>query len=403
MSGAMSPRRRRTETRERAVRRGSHGGRLSYTEEVLAVSALVLLALFDARALFDRGVERQRAGDLAGAEKFFAAASKEDSKNFAILGNLGVVRAQLGDFDGALQAYARALNLNPRAHRLRLNIAIANFKMSRFAIAAEELRQFIARVPGEPQAQELLALSLYQIGRYAESEKLLSRLIAAHGEKLPYLYALGQSQIKLGQTANAETTFGRMFSLYPVAAETSLLRAQALMAANRHEAALDVLMQAEQRGAKAPGLALWKGVALEGLGRPEDAGQAYAAEISATGDLLAFYALGILESRSGDMAKAAAMLERALPIDSERYNVSYYLSRAYTALERYEPALEYAKRSQALDPNAASEHYALMNLYRKLGRLREAKKEAEAIRALQAKSLEKDRETVKKLDSRPLP
>lgn len=363
-----------------------------------------MLAFFDARVLFDRGLERQRAGDLTGAEKCFAAASEEDPKNFAILGNLGVVRAQLGDFDGALQAYGRALKLNPQAHRLRLNIAIANFKMSRFAVAAEELRQFIAKVPGEPQAEELLALSLYQIGQYAGAEKLLRALIAAQGDKLPYLYALGQAEIKLGQTAHAEATFGRMFSLYPGAAETSLLRAQALMAANQYEAALDVLTEAEQRGGKAPGLALWKGVALEGLGRPAEARTAYAAEISATGDRLACYAAGILESRSGDMAKAAAMLERALPIDSDRYNVSYYLSRVYTALQRYDAALEYAKRSQERNPNAVPERYALMNVYRKLGRPQEARKEAEAIRVLQQKSLQKDRQTVQKLDyARPFP
>lgn len=367
------------------------------------IPLLGLLLFADARTLFERGVAQQKAGDLKSAEQSFASASREDPDNFAILGNLGVVRAQLGDFAGALKVYRRALQLNPEAHRLHLNIGIAHFKMSQFTLAATELEMFLLKVPDEPQAQELLALAFYQTGKHVESQGLLQKLIASQGEKLSYLYALGQAQIKAGQIEDGEGTFQRMFSLYPDRAETQLLQAQSLMASNQYELAAKVLLEAEKANASTPGLSLWKGIALEGLGRQDEALAAYQAEIARTGDLLAYYAAGILESRSGDAAKAAALLQKALPIDSERYNVSYYLGRLYTKLNRHQDALAFAKRSMERNPDAASEHYTLMTIYRKLGRLEEARKEAETIRQLQESSLKKDRETVRKLDARPLP
>lgn len=355
---------------------------------------MILLALLfvfaDARALFERGLQQQKTGDLTSAEASFAEAADIDPRNFAVLGNLGVVRAQLGNFAGALEAYHRALGLNPAAHRLHLNIAIAHFKMSQFEEALRRLDIFLQHVPDEPQAEELRALSLYQVQRYSDSQAALERLIGTGGEKLSYLYALGQAQIKTGRRDAAEATFRRMFTLYPDAAEAHLLQAQALMGDNQHEAAMESLERAQRRNSKLPGIGLWKGIALEGLGKPEEALAAYHAEIRLSGDLLAYYAAGILESRDGNAARAEDLLERALPIDSERYNVSYYLGRVYRKLGRYEDALRYIRRSLERNPDSTSERYALIEVYTKMGRMKEAADEAAAIRRLHDHALEQD-------------
>jgi predicted Zn-dependent protease len=267
----------------------------------------------DARALFERGVAQYKAGDLEGAEASLRQAGDAEPKNVAVLANLGVVLAQRGKFAEAVEIYGRALKVNPQAHRLHLNLGIAYFKQNDLAAAIGALEVFRKADADDAQGRELLALSYLQAGRHADAMGLLTGLIASHGEKLPYLYALGQAQIKGGDTAGGEQTFRRMFASFPDEPETHLLRAQALMAGNEHEAALAEIAAAERPGRSVAGLHLWKAIALEGVGRPDEARGAYQKEIASTRDPLAYYGAGILEFKSGTAEAAIPLLTAALP------------------------------------------------------------------------------------------
>jgi tetratricopeptide (TPR) repeat protein len=160
------------------------------------------------------------------------------------------------------------------------------------------------------------------------------------------------------------------------------------MAEHQYDKALDVLGKAENPNNALPGLWLWKGVALEGLGRATEARAAYDREITGTGDPTAYYAAGILDSKNGSAKDAAVLLQRAMPIDSARYNVSYYLARVYTKLTNFEEALKYAQMSLARDPESSSNVQTTMRCSRK---------EAAILKRLQQNSLKKDRETVEKV------
>jgi Flp pilus assembly protein TadD len=356
----------------------------------------------DARALFERGVAQFKAGDLEGAEVSLRAAREAEPNNVAVLANLGVVLAQRGKFEAAVEVYQQALKVNPRAHRLHLNLGIAHFKRNDFAAAIASLEQFRRADAEDSQGRELLALSYMQAGRFADAKGMLSALIASHGEKLPYLYALGQAQIKAGDTAGGEQTFRRMFELFPDEPETHLLRAQALMAGNQHEAALQEIAAAERPGRPVAGLNLWKAIALEGVGRSDEARAAYQKEIALTRDPLAYYGVGILEFKSGTAEAAIPLLMAALPIDSAAYNVSYFLARTYLKLGDAAKALPFAERSLTRNPESAPDHNLLLAIYRRLGRTADVKKQAEVIRGLQEKSVKKDREILER-NSRPSP
>ena len=369
----------------------------------MLASIISIVFFADARTLFERGMVQHKSGDLAGAEVSLTAASEADPNNFAIAGNLGVVLAQQGKYAAAIRQYRRALALNPQAHRLRLNLGIASFKQSHFADAISELERFRQADPNDAQAQELLALSYLQVQRSAETITLLTNLISSNGETLPYLYALGQAQIGSGDKLAGEGTLQRMFSLFPDSPETHMLRAQASMTGNDFELALSELAIAEKSNPSLPGLELWKGIALEGLARPEEARAAYKHEIARTGDPLAYYAAGILEWKVGTPEEAVDLLKPALSIDSETYNVSYYLARAYLKLERFDEALQFASRSLSRNPDSIPDHVTVLTVYRKLGRTAEVKKEAATIRELQNSSMKKDRDTVNKKQSRSSP
>ena len=350
----------------------------------------------DARTLFERGMVQHKTGDLAAAEESLRAASEVEPNNFAIAGNLGVVLAQQGKYAAAIHHYRRALALNPQAHRLWLNLGIASFKQGFFTDAISELEQFRESDPNNAQAQELLALSYLQVQRSADSITLLTKLISSKGEKLPYLYALGQAQIRSGDNQAGERTLRRMFSLFPDSPETHMLRAQASMTDNEFELAFSELAIAEKSNPSLPGLELWKGIALEGLARPEEARAAYKREIARTRDPLAYYAAGILEWKLGTPEAAVDLLKLSLPIDSETYNVSYYLARAYLKLKRFDEALQFVTRSLSRNPESIPDHMTLLSVYRELGRTAEVKKEAATIRKLQNSSMKKHRDTVDK-------
>jgi tetratricopeptide (TPR) repeat protein len=181
-----------------------------------------------------------------------------------------------------------------------------------------------------------------------------------------------------------------------------LLRAQALMSANDHEAALAEIAAAQRPGRAVAGLHLWKAIALEGVGRPDEARGAYQKEIASTGDPLAYYGAGILEFKSGTADAAIPLLTAALPIDSAAYNVSYFLARTYLKLGDAAKALPFAERSLQRTPESVPDHNLLLAIYRRLGRTADVKRQAETIRALQEKSVKKDREILER-NSRPSP
>ncbi len=340
----------------------------------------------DARALFERGLERQRAGDTRAALELFEAAAKLAPGHAAILGNLGVMRAQAGDLAGAVAAYTQALRANPSAHRLHLNIGIAWVRAGQFVKAVEPLDAFLVHEPSNRQALELRAVCDYQLGRFAAAGQRYDSLIAAHGEQLSLLYGLGESRGRGGDIGGAEQAYGRLFQLFPDAPQTRLLLAQKLLGEGRAD---DAVAELGRLSRELPGVDLWLGIALERAGRHDDALKAYRAEIAASGDLLAHYGAGVIESRAGDPQAAIRHLEAARPLDGDRYNASFHLAGLYTRMGNHAKALPLAEAGIKRDPESEAAHYLLMQIYQKMGRQEEARRQAVVIRDLKARELQR--------------
>ena len=121
---------------------------------------------------------------------------------------------------------------------------------------------------------------------------------------------------------------------------------------------------------------LWLGVANESTRRFPEAKAAYLREANASGDLAAFYALGIAEARDGRDAKAAKWLERARGLDSATSNVSFHLGRAYLKLGQAERALPLLEKAIARDPQSTPPRCARLQALQALGRQEEARTES---------------------------
>jgi Flp pilus assembly protein TadD len=76
-------------------------------------------------ALLARAVERQRAGDFAGAVSDYERLVALAPANAALRSNLGAAYAGLGRFDDAIAQYREALAVAPDNHAIRHNLALA--------------------------------------------------------------------------------------------------------------------------------------------------------------------------------------------------------------------------------------------------------------------------------------
>jgi tetratricopeptide (TPR) repeat protein len=81
-----------------------------------------------AREFCNRGVARQKKGDLDGAIADYSRAIELNPQNALAYNNRGLVKIAKGDLEGALGDYDRALQINPRNFEIRTNRGVARQK-----------------------------------------------------------------------------------------------------------------------------------------------------------------------------------------------------------------------------------------------------------------------------------
>ena len=84
-------------------------------------------------------MQRQQAGDLAGAVPEYREFLKLHPEATAIHTNLGVALAGLGKFEEAIPEYRAALRQSPSQPTIRLNLALAYYKMGQLSKAVTQL------------------------------------------------------------------------------------------------------------------------------------------------------------------------------------------------------------------------------------------------------------------------
>ena len=127
------------------------------------------------------GTAALNAGDLARAERWFAASLAEDSLNVNALSGLGLARARAGRLAEAEAPLTRVVELKPETPQYHRDLATLYMRTGRWAAASA---QWQAALPLDPRARDAwlgLAAALAQAGRRDSS---VYALIAAR-ERLP--------------------------------------------------------------------------------------------------------------------------------------------------------------------------------------------------------------------------
>lgn len=273
----------------------------------------------EAYQLYLRGLSASREGSRASlmvAHDFFEQAIKVDpefglawvelSRDTLLLTDNGEFSTQVGHERGRQQAQ-RALQLSPdlaEAHALLSYV----YRVSDWdwTAAEGESRRALALDPTNPTALTLAAGVPFTLGRWEEAEHLV-RLALVRDPFFPLLnWWLGATQYGAGQLANAETTFRKLLEIAPEFAWARLYLAKTLVAEDKPEGAIALLMREKDEVNRLSGLP----IALQAVHRDAEAEQALKALIAKYADSEAYW-VAMAYAHRGDNEVALQWLDRA--------------------------------------------------------------------------------------------
>jgi protein O-GlcNAc transferase len=184
-----------------------------------------------------KALERARAlhhrGDLAEAERLYAAELRRDAGNVDALHLLGLVNAQRGDLEAARRYFDRALGLSPgraELHFLRAEVAGG---LGQDEQAMDGYQQALAMRPDMPEAMISLSDLLMRKGRAADALPLLERALQIRPGDTAALNNRGNALQALARHEEALACYDRVLLALRGNADVLNNRASALLSLGR--------------------------------------------------------------------------------------------------------------------------------------------------------------------------
>jgi tetratricopeptide (TPR) repeat protein len=268
------------------------------------------------------GLERQRSGDLTGAETIYTAILEQTPNDGMARTLLGLVLCTDDRFDAGIQMIrdAIAVSNNPFSY---FSLGQALLGRHLMAEAATAFRHSIALQPG---------------------------VVAAHT-------GLGQALAGLGDHAGAAAAFRTALELDPSNAEPYLRTGQLLHQLGRPQDAVAHFQAAIELAPTGSDAWAALGRALLALGRTEDAASAACQAIVLDPDSAAAHLqLGDIRHRQRDHASAELAYRNAIQLSPALTEAHCHLSNALYDLGRFEEAADAASTAIALRAEYADAH-----------------------------------------------
>jgi tetratricopeptide (TPR) repeat protein len=357
------------------------------------MSAAVVLWLFasspagaqEADALLARGMELHQAGDLLGAVQNYQIALEAQPDRSDIRSNLGAAYVGLGRIDEGIEQYRKALE-SKDVPSIRQNLALALYKSGRTGEAAAEFERVLAADPGNKPAALLLADSLLNMGRYQPVIDLLTPRAAEFGEDLAYAYVLGTALLQVGDTDRGQVLIDRIFR-NGESAEAHLLMGMAHVAKRDFVAAHEELAKAIAINPDLPSLQAAYGRVQLGMGDREAAMRAFRRELEHNPNSFeAAQQLGTLYRVDQRYDEAMRYLKRAEALQPHDLLVRQNIAAAHLGLGEAERARELLEALVADAPTYIDAHVLLATTYYRLKRKDEGDRERQVVEKLTAEA-----------------
>ena len=346
-------------------------------------------------------MQKQKAGDLAGAVAGYREFLKIHPEATPIHTNLGVALAGLGRYEEAVSEYKIALKQSPTFPAARLNLALAYYKMGHIPEAATQLIRVHREEPENMQTVQLLGDCYLRMGEYKETIALLQPVAKTHPDDLAIAYMLGTALLRNKQREEGAAVIDRILHNGDTA-ESHLLLGMTKFEAMEYPEAIADLTKATELDPNLPDVYSYLGQAQMASGDMKAAREAFEKELSVNpNDFESNVRLAVLMKQDGNYERAHALLNRALLVRPKDPGALYQVGATYLAagdMNRALPALESVVKQY---PNFLEPHVSLAQVYYRLKRKEEGDHEREIVQKLKA---EQDAEQSKvKGEAQPRP
>ncbi len=294
---------------------------------LLLCASVALLAADEPAALYREAVDRQRAGDLAGAAQLYRECLREDPSNIQARSNLGAALSGLGRYDEAIQAYEEALQSAPVEVRpyLERNAGLAYYKSGRLTEAARVFSELHASQPENRDITLLAADCEMQLGEPAKAVELLRPLAISAAQDKAVAYVLGMALLKSGNAAEGQRV------LDPILSDTT-----------------------SAEGNFAVGVALFMGGDFPKAIKAFDRAVALNPKLL---ELYSYYGRALLYS--GDRDAAAEAFRKQLAVDPNDYEANFNLAEIFASEKKFADAAPLLRRAVLLRPQSEQARLAL--------------------------------------------
>lgn len=314
----------------------------------------------------DAGLQAKNAGDFDTAIREFRRVAELAPEMAAAHVNLGALYLEKRDYGRAIPAFRRALELNrdlPGAHGMLGTALLAQ------GYYAESIPHLV-----QAQADGLLGIALLNVNRLAEAAAKLEAALAKRPDDPDLLYYLAQAHGRL-----SKYYADRVLETAQGSARSEQLMGEASAAAGNREAAAKHFRAALAARPDLRDAHFALGELALRSGDYESADREFRAEADlAPGSAEVAYKLGSVLLNRGQVTEALRWLSRADTLQPGMPETLLELGKATAASGDAASAAKLFERVVSLEPRsqlAATAHFQLSQLYRKLGRAADADRE----------------------------
>jgi len=354
-----------------------------------------------AQRLVNEAMEKQKAGDLAGAVAGYKEFLKIHPEAIPIHINLGVALAGLGRFEEAVSEYKVALKQSPSLSPARLNLALAYYKMGHISEAATQLSRVHREDPANMQAVQLLGDCYLRMGENKETIQLLQPIAKAHPDDLAVAYMLGTALLRNKQGEEGAAVIDRILRNGD-SAESHLLLGMTKFEAMEYPEAIADLTKAAEINPSLPDVYSYLGQAQMASGDMKAARDAFEEELSVNpNDFESNVRLAVLLKEDGNYERAYQLLNRALLVRPQDPGALYQVGATYLAAGDLNRALRALETVVKQYPEFLEPHVSLAQVYYRMKRKEDGDHEREIVQKLKAEQDAKQSKSKGEAQPRP--
>ena len=342
--------------------------------------------VLDPQQLVQDAIQRQRAGDLAGAVPEYREFLNLHPEATAIHSNLGAALAGLGRYEEAVAEYRIALKQSPRLPSARLNLALAYYKMGRIADAAAQLEKVHVEEPSNHQALIVLGDAYLRMGQNKDVIRVLAPEAKKYPDDLAIAYMLGTAYIRNKQVEPGQVLVDQILRNGD-SAEAHLMLGTAKMNIQDFAGARDEFAKAVALNPNLSDAHVLYAGALHLTGDSEQSSKEYQAGLAQ--DPYNFEAnlqLGANAREEHDYGRAEQYFKRALQTRPGDPGVLYQLALIDADQSRLDPARQKLEALVKEYPDFTEAHVSLSLVYYRLKRPEDGKREHAIVQRLNAEA-----------------